>query len=324
MDNNYMFNFDVFDSIDDPVIFLGNKNQIINLNESAKKWGFLKDKALLSFITFEEIDQLAEYILKNKDLEIESNIYFFKGFSKYCKVNYKSENHLLIFQDKTETELLKKVKEDFVTSLSHELRTPLTIAKGNVHILKDFLNSQKFSKQIFKIEESLDKIENILTQLTLLSKAEFGDYKIKKEIIDPFILYKEVKEDLSEKTKEKNINLVFNCEIKNLKADRFVLYTILRNLLSNAIKYSFENSSVIIEILPNKILVKDEGIGIREEEKSRIFERFYRGIEADKHAKGSGLGLAVVKYLCELAGYEIHFDSIWMVGTTFEVYFSNN
>ncbi|RLL88693.1 histidine kinase [Petrotoga sp. HKA.pet.4.5] len=321
MKNTNSFDFQIFDSLEDAVLQLENKTTILNANTTAKAWGLGANKELLNTISFNEIDQLAKHILNNEDFEIETNIYFFEGYSKFCKLTFKQKYQLLILQDKTEFELLKKVKEDFITSVSHELRTPLTIAKGNTQILKDFMKDNQFIKQVTKIEESLDRIENIISQLTLLSKAEFGEYELKKEVINPSTLYNEVVTDLYEKIQEKSVKLHFNCHIHSLKGDKFVLYTIFRNLLSNAIKYSYENSDIYIDFQNEQLIIKDEGIGIREEEQKRIFERFYRGVEAKNHAKGSGLGLAVVKYLCELANYKIEFESKWMVGTTFKVFF---
>jgi two-component system OmpR family sensor kinase len=90
-------------------------------------------------------------------------------------------------------------------------------------------------------------------------------------------------------------------------------------LVSNAVKYSYENSKINVIINQNEIIIEDFGIGIREEEKNRIFERFFRGNESSKYAKGSGLGLSVVKYFCEIANYKIRFESKWMIGSKFIV-----
>ncbi|PNR92843.1 sensor histidine kinase KdpD [Petrotoga sp. 9PWA.NaAc.5.4] len=317
--NNY---FEIFEILDDAVINIEKGTMISKSNKKAKEWGFHEKKDLISIISFDKIDELTNHILNDQDYEVLSNIYFIKGETKYCRLNYYKSHKILIIQDKTEFELLKKIKADFITSVSHELRTPLAIAKGNTQILKDFMHESKFTQQIDKIQESLDRVEKIISQLTLLSLAEFGDYHLKNENINTLNLYNEVLNDLSDKIKEKSINIVFNCTVEKVYGDKFVLYTILRNLLSNAIKYSFENSNIYVDITAEKIQVKDEGIGIRDEEQNRIFERFYRGIEASKVAKGSGLGLSVVKYLCQLSGYKISFESKWMVGSTFIVTFA--
>jgi two-component system OmpR family sensor kinase len=225
----------------------------------------------------------------------------------------------LVLEDRTEIQLLNKVKSDFISSLSHELRTPLSVAKGNAHILNDFLEDDKFKNYVNKISDSINKIENIISQLTMLSMAQLGNYIIKPEIIDTKFLVEEVINDLNGKIKNKNIKINLHIKTNVINGDKFILYTILRNLISNASKYSYENSSIEVTINEEDITVEDHGIGIREEEKNRIFERFFRGNESSKYAKGSGLGLAVVKYFCEIANYKINFDSKWMIGSKFIV-----
>ena len=316
MNNNDYF--EIYDTVKDAIIQLNN-TAIINSNQKAQKWGFKKGNDLLNIFTYEDIDNLIKNILNNNDYNNEENIYFLSGNSKFCRISYKSKHKILIIEDRTEIQLLNKVKSDFISSLSHELRTPLSIAKGNSHILKDFLEEDKFKNYVDKISHSINKIEKIISQLTMLSMAQLGNYVIKPEIIDTKFLVEEVINDLNGKIKNKNIKINLHIKTNVINGDKFILYTILRNLISNASKYSYENSSIEVTINEEEITVEDHGIGIREEEKNRIFERFFRGNESSKYAKGSGLGLAVVKYFCEIANYKINFDSKWMIGSKFIV-----
>jgi len=310
--------FSIFDTVKDAIIYLEG-TKIKNSNVQAKKWGFKIDNDLLNIFTYEDIDSLVKNILKNKEYSIEQNIYFLSGSSKFCRINYNPKQNILLIEDRTEIQLLNKVKSDFISSLSHELRTPLSIAKGNTHILNDFLEEDKFKAYVSKISNSIDKIEKIISQLTMLSMAQLGNYVIKPEILDPNMLLQEVINDLNGKIKNKNVEVNIQCNAEYLNGDKFILYTILRNLISNAVKYSYENSEIKVIIDENQLIIKDNGIGIREEEKNRIFERFFRGNESVKYAKGSGLGLSVVKYFCEIANYRINFESKWMIGSEFIV-----
>jgi two-component system OmpR family sensor kinase len=313
-----MIDFSIFDIFENPVLQL-ETTKIINCNKSAKNWEIFENSDLMQHLTFDKIDVLIDCILNEKYFEHESNIYFMKGSSKYCKIKYEPKHSILHIQDRTQFQLIKKVKSDFITSLSHELRTPMSVAKGNAHILEDFLEEEKYKGYVKKISLSLNKLERILNQLTMLSMAEFGSYSIKHEILDPQPIYEEVINDLNKKIMTKNIQLEFILQTKTLKADRFIFYTLLRNLISNSTKYSYENSKIIVKISEDEIVVQDSGIGVRDEEKERIFERFYRSSEALQFAKGSGLGLAIVKHFCELSNYKIEFDSKWMIGTTFKI-----
>ncbi|BBE31593.1 two-component sensor histidine kinase [Tepiditoga spiralis] len=300
--------------------FIKIKNiKVLFANKNAQDLGFYKNKNLLSIFTFNSIDELMKSILNNQKFECETTIHFFNGKNKFCKIFY-IPNDTIIIKDKTESEIIKKVKADFISSISHEIRTPLTVAKGNTQILLDFLDNKKFESNIKTINKALSKIERIIEQLTLLSMAEFGNYTLKTQIFSPNEVYEDVINDLEKKIKEKNIKLIYVCNTEILNGDKFIIYTLIRNLVSNAIKYSFKNSSIKVEIKSNKIIVSDTGIGIKDNEKNRIFERFYRGSEASKIAKGSGLGLSIVKYLCELSNYKIKFDSKWNVGSIFEIY----
>jgi two-component system OmpR family sensor kinase len=311
-------NMNELDMISEALIKLDRMN-VQEFNLKAAEYGFEKNKDLLSTFTFNQIEELTQAIIDHKSFTVDSYIYFFNGNSKYCNVLYKPEYNLLFITDKTDFELLKKVKSDFVTSISHELRTPLSVAKGNIQMLRDIQEDEKYVQNIKKVEKSISKIENIISQLTMLSMAELGLYSPKVDIFDPVKLYEEIYSDMEGKLNAKKIKVDFECTSPVMKEDRFIIYTILRNLMSNAIKYSYDNSKIEVHISDKNLAVRDFGIGIRKEELPRIFERFFRGVEAVKVAKGSGLGLAVVKHLCDLSGFKIKAESKWMVGSYFEV-----
>ncbi|HPJ89969.1 MAG TPA: HAMP domain-containing sensor histidine kinase [Thermotogota bacterium] len=294
-----------------------------DLNDSAKAMGFKRDSDIFSCVSFDQIDQLTRSIILSEYFETKANIYFFNNVSQYSKVIYNPIARLLFIIDLSEDELLKKVKSDVVMSISHELRTPLSVAIGNVQMLKDFSSTPENEKMIKKTQDSLNKLEKIISQLSLLTQAEFGSYSIRYEIFDPALVIEEVLSDYSKKIQTKKLKISVQCEPETFKADRFVVYTILRNLISNAIKYSHPESIIEVAFTDEMITIKDSGMGIREEEIPRVFERFFRGTEALKSAKGSGLGLPLVKYLCGLCGYKVWFTTKWMIGTTFFVKFDN-
>jgi two-component system OmpR family sensor kinase len=294
-----------------------------DMNASAKAMGFKKDSDIFSCVSFDQIDQLTRSIILSEYFETKANIYFFNNVSQYSKIIYNPIARLLFIIDLSEDELLKKVKSDVVMSISHELRTPLSVAIGNVQMLKDFSSTPENEKMIKKTQDSLNKLEKIISQLSLLTQAEFGSYSIRYEIFDPVRVIEEVLSDYNKKIQAKNLKMIVKCQLDTFKADRFVIYTILRNLISNAIKYSHDESTIEVVFTEEQITIKDSGMGIREEEIPRVFERFFRGTEALKSAKGSGLGLPLVKYLCGLCDYKVWFTTKWMIGTTFFVKFDN-
>ncbi len=292
---------------------------ITDMNKSAADLGFKTASEIFPFISFDRIDELTKAIIAGEYFECESNLYFLTKDAQYSKIIYDSRDKLLFILDLSEKELLKKVKADVVTAISHELRTPLSVAMGNVQMLKDFSSDSKNEKIVNKIQDSLEKLEKIISQLSLLTQAEFGNYTRKYEVFDTQALYNDVISDLSKKIEEKNVTINLFTQKTELYADRFIIYTILRNLISNAVKYSNKNAEINVKLSPEIIEVEDFGIGIREEEKQRVFERFFRGTDALKLAQGSGLGLPIVKYLCELCDYKLGFTTRWMIGSKFTV-----
>ncbi len=292
-----------------------------DFNQRASEMGFKKDHDIFTCISFDEIDQLTRSIILSKDFETKTNLYFLNDISQHSKIVYNHQTKLLFIIDLSEEEHLKKVKSDVVMSISHELRTPLSVALGNVQMLKDFSSykDQKSEQMIDKTLKSLNKLEKIISQLSLLTQAEFGSYSLRYEIFEPIKVIEEVLSDYQKKMNAKNLKIKVDCPVETIKADRFIIYTIIRNLISNAIKYSHFDSVIECTFTEELITVKDTGIGIREEERIRVFERFFRGTESFKHAQGSGLGLPLVKYLCEISGYKVWFESKWLIGSTFFV-----
>ena len=313
------------DAIRDGVVRMEHMT-VKDFNQRALEMGFKKDHDIFTCISFDEIDQLTRSIILSQDFETKTNLYFLNDVSQHSKIIYNHQMKLLFIIDLSEEEHLKKVKSDVVMSISHELRTPLSVALGNVQMLKDFSSykDQKSEQMIDKTLKSLNKLEKIISQLSLLTQAEFGSYSLRYEIFEPIKVIEEVLSDYHKKMNAKNLQVKVDCPVETIKADRFIIYTIIRNLISNAIKYSHFDSVIECTFTENLITVKDTGIGIREEERIRVFERFFRGTESFKHAQGSGLGLPLVKYLCEISGYKVWFESKWMIGSTFFVQLSKD
>ncbi len=317
-----MKNLSVLDPLDEAVVRL-NGVEVVDSNRRGKEFGFIPGKEIFEVFTCDDIDEITKHLVENKDFIIITKATFFLMNSKRdVKLIYKNSDNFLFVQDQTSLNRLKEAKKDFVISISHEIFNPLTVLKGNILRLKDpeFLND--LDNIVASMERAVLKMERIVKQLKLLSMVELGLYSPKISYADPKKVVEEVLIDLKDKMDSKNIKVNFVCEVDYLETDSFAFYTIVRNLVSNAIKYSYPDSEVKININEKELVVEDKGIGIKEEEMERIFERFYRGKEATKMADGSGLGLAVVKHLCKLLGYDICVESTWLVGSRFKVIFT--
>ena len=228
---------------------------------------------------------------------------------------------------------MNRVKSDFLSSMSHELRTPLNSIIGFADVLKEsdkLTDKQKrYAGNIGKSGRALlDMINDILD----LAKAESGkmEVRLSEFQIDPVVNSQcDLVRSLSE---EKNIDLTTRIEqdLPPLYQDQGKIQQILTNLLSNAIKFTPEGGRIVVtakrDPMRHLILsVEDTGVGIAEEERRVIFEKFRQGTQTvgpdhlTRKFSGSGLGLSIVKELSRLLGGEVSFDSELGKGSTFHV-----
>lgn len=310
-----MFNFEIFQNFDEPIIMLDGL-KIAKANNKALEYGFKENFEILDVFTSKNIDVIIEYLIERKNFELEEKLYFFE-FSDWRYVKIKFFDNLLYLSDLTEYIKIKEAKVNFTTAISHELFNPLSIIKANAIYLKDIFNenNKDILEALEDIEKSSNRMERIIKQLKVLAMLELGMYKPKIDIVDFEKILNEVIDELSQKLESKNLTLDLKILNKEYKSDGFMLYTIIKNLLSNSIKYSYNNSTIIIEAYKDKIIISDSGIGIKKEDLEKVTQRFYRSKEATKMATGSGLGLSIVKHICNILNYKLIIESNYLIGT---------
>jgi len=201
-------------------------------------------------------------------------------------------------------EPIKKNKENLenvLNIISHDLRTPITIIKTNFYLMK----AKKFhniENNINQIEKNLDYIQNILANVEALKSVD------KKEIEEINInhLVKDVLAKFENKIQEKNLRIVFS-EKDHIKinANYIDIEVCFSNLIENAIKYNEKNGIIEVEFDKSKIKIKNTGKSINKPKK--IFEKFYRENDAGT-TEGLGLGLSIVKKICEKYGFKISYS----------------
>ncbi|MEE8131811.1 MAG: HAMP domain-containing sensor histidine kinase [Candidatus Paceibacterota bacterium] len=210
-------------------------------------------------------------------------------------------------------------EKSFLRVAKHQLKTPLTLIKGYLSFMQsgDF---QKFPPE--KQKEIADKMAISSEKLNFLINDVFLSLQIKEGIkLSPeSIKLKEFIEDIYNTALKPNYEkkgLIFNIQNGDsfeINSDKFYLTIVIQKLLDNAEKYSTPGQTVDINIRKDDkyaiIEIKDSGIGLTEEEKPKIFERFFRGAEARKiWPSGSGLGLNIVKGIIETLGGEFSVES---------------
>ena len=232
---------------------------------------------------------------------------------------------IINIEDVTEYVKLENMRKEFVANVSHELKTPITSIKGFVETLKmtDNLDDDTKNRFLTIIENEATRLTRLIDDILLLSTIE-NKTKKKVEKVDLFEVFEEVHEVVNYIAKKKNIKVKYEFKNKDIDLWEYSGYIrqILLNIISNAIKYTGENGSVNIKqyIKAEKVFieVKDNGIGIPQEDIDRIFERFYRVDKArSRSVGGTGLGLAITKHMVKALNGNIKVESELGVGSKF-------
>ena len=198
-----------------------------------------------------------------------------------------------------------KTQKTFTSDVSHELKTPLAIMKGYLDILKWGKEDEKLlNEAIENMDLEIKNIERIINTLFLSSNLE--KITIKKEIINVKQLFEKIKKDYELLNIERKIIITADKKI-NIFADKNLISEVLRGLIDNSIKYSIGNIELIAkESEMAKIIVRNYGEGIPEEEKKKLFNRNFQGKNAKK---GAGLGLSIMKDIILLNDGEIYIEN---------------
>jgi signal transduction histidine kinase len=216
-----------------------------------------------------------------------------------------------------EMEILR-IKSDFVSSVSHEFKTPLTSMKALTERLEKGKVTQpaKMKQYISIISHDIDRLIRLVGNILNFSNIEEGKKVYKKEETDIAIWLKETINNYKKESIESdnNINIQLNNDIPAITIDKDAMAQAIFNLLDNAFKFSRGKKEAEVTAEKNEssviIKIKDKGIGIENDEKDKIFEKFYRGKSAiEYYIKGTGLGLALVKYTVEAHNGQIDVDS---------------
>ncbi|MEG1710829.1 MAG: HAMP domain-containing sensor histidine kinase [Clostridia bacterium] len=225
------------------------------------------------------------------------------------------------------TEGLKENEEmskNFVSTVSHEYKTPIAAISGYAKLLADGGLSEKEQKEYIKIIlEQSKRLTNLSVDMLQLVRLDSNVAGLEKEKFSLDEQIRNVILVLEHSWEKKNIELDIDLADITIKANEQMLYHVWENLFSNAIKFSPEiNGKIIIRLIAEngyaKFSIKDNGTGIKEGDKSKIFERFYKTTD-EINVGGNGLGLAITKRIVDLCKGEVYFESEEGKGTTFFV-----
>ena len=240
------------------------------------------------------------------------------------------KNHML-YKTNREVEAASRMKSDFLANMSHEIRTPMNAVLGMVDLaLREEMspNARNFVNQIKVAGKNLLVIINDILDF---SKIESGKMEIIPDDYEPLSIVNDVANIVNTRIGDKDIEFTMDIAPsipRMLHGDNFRIHQILINILNNAVKFTKEgNVKLKIDCefhdgeendVVLKIEIKDTGIGIKNEDKKKLFNSFQQvDSKRNRNVEGTGLGLAITQQLLGLMGGSIRFDSEYGKGTTF-------
>ncbi|MBB6271074.1 PAS domain S-box-containing protein [Pedobacter cryoconitis] len=224
--------------------------------------------------------------------------------------------------DITEQKQDEQRKNDFIAMVSHELKTPLTSLKGYLQILEQKAKKAQESSAILMHDKASTQVKRMISMINgflNVSRLDSGKIHIAKECFNMTSLFKEADEEACSTISTHQV--VFSqIESAMLNADRDKIGQVINNFISNAVKYSPSGSLVTVnsKIIGRQLLVevKDQGRGIKPEDKDKLFDRFYRVVNDDV-ISGFGIGLYLCAEIIERHEGEIGVESKFGEGSTF-------
>lgn len=335
----------LIDKMHDPVIGLDEKMTIIFANEEANQILGLPDSELIGFQSKDlalKNDLMRELVKDINDSDVNKNDtksmkIFANGKESYFEKDIQhisiiptGENkaivvgHVILLRNVTEYKELDSAKTDFIATVSHEFKTPISSIKMSLQLLENEqvgkLNSEQ-KNLLDSIKDDANRLLKITGELLNMTQVESGNIQLSILPADPKEILQYAINATKTQADQKQIQFQLTCpdNISKIQADNEKTAWVITNLISNAIRYSYENSTIYLNIQETsnhiKISVKDTGQGIAPQYIDKVFERYFRVPGTKK--EGTGLGLAISKEFIEAQGGHISVDSEFGAGSTF-------
>lgn len=310
----------ILNSMEHGIVIFRDPSDVILINKTAAR--------LLDYETNEPIPcfmsdgEIAQIIQAGESSSVYRKI---DGRDYNFRFTFNEKSSVLLITDVTESMTAARSKNDFIANVTHEMNTPLTSIRGFAELIAEGgVPPERIAHAAKTIIKQSDRLSNLIRSIinfSAIDSDELPDYEV-----DLTELTHEVISTFEPKFGQKNI--AFSQEIAEgvkVMSRRERLLEIVNNLVSNGIRYNKEGGSLSVRLSGGEVpvlTVCDTGIGLSEEDKDRIFDRFYTVDKSHNGAGGGfGLGLAIVKKLCRRAGWKLSVESELGKGTTFRIEF---
>ena len=318
----------VLDALESAGVVLDPSNTVVKASPGALAFGLVWNRALVHPELISMVDRVrrsGEPVAQEVHLARgpigEANIILWVRIARLG-----ARYILLIAEDRTDGYRLDEVRRDFVANISHELKTPI----GAVGLLAEALESaakepeqvKRFAKRLSK---EADRLARITQEIIQLSRLQAADALAKPVLIGIDSVVAQAIDQNRVAADARGIRLITKSDPEaEVYGDEPLLVVALHNLVANAIQYSPDNSRIGVGVNVDdgivEIAVTDQGVGIPEEERDRVFERFYRSDPArSRNTGGSGLGLSIVKHVAQNHGGDVRVWSQTGRGSTFTI-----
>lgn len=250
-----------------------------------------------------------------------------KRFLRVIAVPLKGEGldgGLVLFQDLSQLRSLQTMRREFIGNVSHELRTPLATIKAIVETLESGVidDKEKAGDFLERVDGEVDRLTQLVTELTELSRIETGRAELKLALFDINQLVEAVANQLKPQAERQKLDVTTELapDLPLVSADSGRIRQVLINLFHNAIKFTSSGGRITLATKAEEstvtVSIADTGAGIPAEDLPHIFERFYKADKA-RSGGGTGLGLAIAKHIVQAHGGNIWAKSIEGKGATF-------
>jgi signal transduction histidine kinase len=227
--------------------------------------------------------------------------------------------------------LLKQLRysnqqQNFMMAVTHELKTPIAITQLNIEtLLKRELDPAQKKMLIENTLKETHRLDALCNNILLASQLDMGKYESNMQLIDLSDLIEKLLYSFQERFEQRKLIITITPSVF-IQAEPLLIQLLVNNLLDNAHKYSTITSSISVLLTSHEnyiqLMIKDEGVGIPIEERSKIFEKFYRiGDESTRTTKGTGLGLYLCKKISEFHHATISVDANTPNGSIFNINF---
>ena len=309
----------------DGIIAFNMSGEIILINPAAKKFLSISPedntfndifKKFEIDINMEKIIYLESWTSTEKRFQVDDR-YVKVFFAPFKNEEDRPDGVIAVIQDITEHVKLDNMQKEFVADVSHELKTPITSIMGYADtLLEGGYDEETQQKFLNVIASESRRMARLVTDLLTLSRYDSNKKKTQKEAFDLGELVKKCQEKLAIEIKKKNhtVNCFVTADVPLVYADKDDIERVVLNIMTNSIKYTQDGGEIKIYVgfVYNDAYIKifDNGIGIPEEDLSRIFERFYRVDKArTREMGGTGLGLSIAKEILDKNGGSIDIKS---------------